>query len=131
MSNPPHSTARMDCTSLNPLPFWILSFLMVSLGGRGGQQCGGGDTVCRRLAPWSIGKEKISGILVGPGKKGQKKSKTPVLDTIESTAVFFHSPLFEHWEKPILRSCRLWSYQKFGVGTAPPGLSPAAILPVE
>ena len=47
MSNPPRSTARMACTSLNPLPFWIFIFLMVSLSGRGGQQRGGGDTVCR------------------------------------------------------------------------------------
>ena len=48
-----------------------------------------GGAVCRRSEPWSIGQGKVSGILVGPDKKGRKRRIIPVLATIEYTAVLF------------------------------------------
>ena len=43
-----------------------------------------------------------------------------------SVALFFKLS-----ETPILRGCCFRGYQPFGVGAAPPGFSPAAVLPVE
>ena len=62
---PPRSTSQMACDIPKPRPSRIFIFLMAIRGGNGGQPRGGSGAVCRRLAPWGIGQEKLSGILVG------------------------------------------------------------------
>ena len=95
MSNPPHYTARMPCASPKPLPYRMLSFLMAILGGRGERQHSGGGAMCRRPAPWRIGREKVSGILVGPGKKGRKSKGKPCIGYCRIYGHYFFKPLFQ------------------------------------
>ena len=74
-SKPPSSTARMTCTSTQPLSLRMFSVLMTSPSGRVVWRSSGGSTVCKQLAPWKVGREKASGILFSPGKKGSKRKE--------------------------------------------------------
>ena len=71
-SNTPRSTDRMFCASPNPWPSQMLGVLMASPVAHRGRRRGGGVAVWRRLAPWGIGREKVSGILV---RNQQTKNK--------------------------------------------------------
>ena len=54
--------------------------------------------MCRQLAPWRVGLEKVIGILVGPGEKGRKKKENTALYPIESIATPFGSnPFLNQW----------------------------------
>ena len=86
ISKLPRSTTRMACASLKPVPSWMLNALMASLVGHWGRRHGGDGVVCKQLAPWRIGLERVIVILVGTGNKGIRKS--PVLATVEYTAIF-------------------------------------------
>ena len=131
-SNLPCSTACMACANPKPLPPRMFSVSISNPGGRGGRRRGGGGAVFRQLAPWRISQEKVSGILVSPGNKGRKSKENPRIGYCRIyDCYFFRSPLSEHWETPILRGCLFWHYRTFGVGEAPPGLSLAAVSPVE
>ena len=87
--NPLHFTAWTACANPNPCPYQMFSFPMAISGGSGPQQRSRGVAVCRRLAPWSIVRKKLSGILVGPSQKNEKGRKIPALAPVEYTAVIF------------------------------------------
>ena len=63
-------------------------------GGRGLRRRVDGSAVCKKPAPWEVGREKLIRILVEAKKEG-KRRKIPVLATVESTAVLFWNPLIE------------------------------------
>ena len=99
-------------------------------GGHGVRRRVGGGAVCRQLAPWEVGREKLISILFEAKKEG-KRRKIPVLATVESTAVVFCSnPLIEKWERPSA-SCTFWQCKTVDVVPKPPGLSPVAVSPLE
>ena len=86
--NPPRSTAQASCDSPQPLPYWMLSVLIAGTGGRGGWWICGSRAMCRPPAPWEVGWDKVTGILVQVKKEG-KRRKIPVLATVGSTVVIF------------------------------------------
>ena len=74
-SIPPRSTARAACVSPKPRLPRMFSVPMSGLVRRGGRRRSGGGALCRRSAPWRIGWENVSAILVGPGKKWRKRKE--------------------------------------------------------
>ena len=117
------------CASLHPRPYRMLRVLMEILGGRGLRRHVDVSAVCKQPAHWEVGRENLSSILVEAKKEG-KRRKSPVLTTVESTAVLFWNPLIEKWERPGA-SCRFWRYRPVDVAATPPGLSLAVGSPVE
>ena len=71
---------------------------MTISGGRQGRRRGGGSAVFRRLAPWGIVREKVSGILVGNKRMKKEGQKRPVLASVGSTADNFPYPSFRSME---------------------------------
>ena len=110
----------MDCASPKPWPSQMFIFPMAVPGGHGGRQRGGSGAMCRWSAPWRINWEKLTDILVGPGKKGRKRKENTCTGYCRICGYSFSvAPFLSTVRRRSRWGCRFWRYRPFGVGAEP------------